>query len=197
MHMIPAFHPWLVEGVASYGLELLRAVPSLEVVYVPIGQGSGVNAVLAARAALGHGVTVVGVVSAHAPAYARSFEARAAIEAPTTTALADGLACRVPDADALAGSWPASTTSSRSPTPMSPGPSNMPGTGGAQLIAEARTQWPAMPIVAISGAAVIDGRPVADVARELGADEALVKPFRARQLAEAIERARAARKPAA
>jgi len=68
-----------------------------------VGQGSGVNAVLAARTALGHGVTVVGVVSAHAPAYARSFEARTAIEAPTTTALADGLACRVPDAEALDG----------------------------------------------------------------------------------------------
>jgi threonine dehydratase len=103
MHMVPAFHPWLVEGVASYGLELLRAVPTPEVVYVPIGQGSGVNAVLAARAALGHGATVVGVVSAHAPAYARSFTARSPIEAPTTTVLSDGLACRVPDADALAG----------------------------------------------------------------------------------------------
>lgn len=74
---------------------------------------------------------------------------------------------------------------------------NMPGAGGAQLIPKARAQWPAMAIVAISGAAVMDGRAVADVARELGADEALVKPFRARQLAEAIERARAAHEPAA
>jgi threonine dehydratase len=103
VHMVPAYHPWLVEGVASYGLELLRALPALEVVYVPIGQGSGVNALLAAKAALGHGVTVIGVVSAHAPAYARSFDARTPIEVPTTTVLADGLACRVPDADALAG----------------------------------------------------------------------------------------------
>ncbi|WP_395646385.1 response regulator [Terricaulis sp.] len=70
---------------------------------------------------------------------------------------------------------------------------NMPGTGGAQLIAEARALWPKMVIVAISGATVIDGRPVPEIARELGADETLVKPFRARQLAEVIERARAAR----
>jgi threonine dehydratase len=103
MHMIPAYHPWLVEGVASYALELLRALPALEVAFVPIGQGSGVNAVLAAKSALGHGVTVVGVVSAHAAAYARSFEARAPVEVPTTTVLADGLACRVPDPDALVG----------------------------------------------------------------------------------------------
>lgn len=74
---------------------------------------------------------------------------------------------------------------------------NMPGTSGAQLIIEARATWPSLPIIAISGAGVINGRPVAEVARDFGADEALVKPFRARQLSEAIERVRAARKPAA
>lgn len=71
---------------------------------------------------------------------------------------------------------------------------NMPGTGGAQFIPEARARWPHLPIVAISGAAVIDGRNTADVARELGADATLIKPFRARELAAVIERAIAARK---
>ena len=65
---------------------------------------------------------------------------------------------------------------------------NMPGTDGAQLIAEARKQWPTLPIIAISGASVIDGRAITDVAREIGADAALSKPFRARQLAEVINR---------
>lgn len=65
---------------------------------------------------------------------------------------------------------------------------NMPGTGGAQFIPEARTRWPQMPIVAISGSAVIDGRNTADVARALGADATLIKPFRARELAALIER---------
>jgi DNA-binding response OmpR family regulator len=60
---------------------------------------------------------------------------------------------------------------------------NMPGASGAQLIGEARARWPDMPIVAISGAGVIDGRSIHDVARELGADAALTKPFRARDLA--------------
>ena len=64
----------------------------------------------------------------------------------------------------------------------------MPGTGGAQFIPEARARWPQMPIVAISGAAVIDGRNTADVARALGADATLIKPFRARELAALIER---------
>jgi DNA-binding NtrC family response regulator len=71
---------------------------------------------------------------------------------------------------------------------------NMPGASGAELIAEARARWPDMAIVAISGAAVIDGRNTADVARERGADATLIKPFRARDLATLIDRAVAARK---
>jgi DNA-binding response OmpR family regulator len=64
---------------------------------------------------------------------------------------------------------------------------NMPGTNGAQFIPEARAQWPDLPIIAISGASVIDGRPTADIARELGANATLIKPFRARDLAAMLE----------
>lgn len=71
-HLVPSFHPDLVAGVASYPLELLRAVPGLDVIYVPIGLGSGVCATLAARDALGLNTRVVGVVSAGAPAYAHT-----------------------------------------------------------------------------------------------------------------------------
>jgi threonine dehydratase len=101
LHMIPAFHPHLVRGVATYALELLRAVPDLATVYVPIGQGSGIAGMIAARDALGLKTEVVGVVSAHAPAYKLSFEARTHIEHAVTTELADGMACRVPDDAAL------------------------------------------------------------------------------------------------
>jgi DNA-binding NtrC family response regulator len=69
----------------------------------------------------------------------------------------------------------------------------MPGAGGAQFIPEARSRWPNMPIVAISGAGVIDGKPTAEIARALGADAALIKPFRARELAELLSRLLAAR----
>jgi len=72
---------------------------------------------------------------------------------------------------------------------------NMPGTDGAQFIAEARGRWPNIPIIAISGAAVINGRNTADVARELGANATLIKPFRARELAALIERVLAAAGP--
>ena len=105
LHMIPAFHPHIVRGVATYALELLCAVPDLATVYVPIGQGSGVCGMVAARDALGLKTEVVGVVSAHAPAYRLSFEARRHIEHAVTTELADGMACRVPDDAALEMMW--------------------------------------------------------------------------------------------
>ncbi len=101
LHFVPAYHRDLVRGVATGSLELLRAVPDLETVYVPIGQGSGIAAMMAARAALGHRVEIVGVVSEGAPAYALSFEARRAVEHAVTTRLADGMACRVPDPEPL------------------------------------------------------------------------------------------------
>lgn len=65
---------------------------------------------------------------------------------------------------------------------------NMPGTDGAQLIAKVRARWPALPIVAISGASVMDGQSVRALARARGADEVLIKPFRARELAAVLER---------
>ncbi len=101
LHMIPAFHPLLVAGVATYSLEFLRAMPDLEVVYVPIGLGSSICGMIAARNALGLKTRVVGVVSAHAPAYARSFEAREPLSQPVATRLADGMAVRTPDPQAL------------------------------------------------------------------------------------------------
>ncbi len=100
-HMVPSFHPDLLRGVATYWWEFLRAVPQLDVAYVPIGQGSGACSALAAKRALGHGVRIVGVVSRHATTYADSIAARRVVEAPVTTQLADGMACRVADQAAL------------------------------------------------------------------------------------------------
>jgi threonine dehydratase len=105
LHLVPSFHPLLVSGVASYALELLRAVRDLSTVYVPIGLGSGICAMVAVRDALGLKTEVVGVVSAQAPAYAVSFTAREIREAPVTTTLADGMACRTPQPEALEVIW--------------------------------------------------------------------------------------------
>ena len=102
LHFVPSFHRDLVRGVATYWVEFFHAVQP-DVVFVPIGQGSGISACAAARAFAGAKATrIVGVVSAHATAYLDSFRAGRAIEAPVTTQLADGMACRVPDAEPLA-----------------------------------------------------------------------------------------------
>jgi threonine dehydratase len=103
--MVPSFHPLLVRGVGTYSLELLRAVPDLDTVYVPIGLGSGVCGMIAAREALGRRAEVVGVVSAHAPAYALSFAQRRMVEHRVTTRIADGMACRTPEPGALEVLW--------------------------------------------------------------------------------------------
>jgi threonine dehydratase len=100
-HMVPSFHPDLLTGVSTYWWEFFRAVPQLDVVYVPIGQGSGACAAIAAKLALGHKTRIVGVVSLHATTYADSFAAGRILEAPVTTQLADGMACRVADQAAL------------------------------------------------------------------------------------------------
>jgi len=101
LHMVPSFNPLLVAGVASASLELFRAVPELQTVYVPIGLGSGICAAAAVRNALGSSAEIVGVVSAHAKAYALSFSSHKPIAAEVTTRLADGMAVRTPDAGAL------------------------------------------------------------------------------------------------
>ncbi len=101
LHMVPSFHPLLVQGVAGWALELLRAAPGIEVLYVPIGLGSGICGAIAAREALGLTVDIVGVTSAAAPAYAHSFALGEAVQCPVGATLADGLACRAPEPAAL------------------------------------------------------------------------------------------------
>lgn len=101
LHFVPSFHRDLVLGVATYWVEFFGAVQP-DVVFVPIGLGSGITACAMARGITAVRTRIVGVVSAHATAYLDSFRAGRAIEAPVTTQLADGIACRVPDAAALA-----------------------------------------------------------------------------------------------
>ena len=102
LHMVPSFHPDLVLGVATYALELLRKAPNLDVLYVPIGQGSGICGCILARDLLGLTTEIVGVQSTEAPSYALSFAAGTVVRTNSSDTLADGMATRVPDLDALA-----------------------------------------------------------------------------------------------
>jgi threonine dehydratase len=101
LRFVSSFHPDLVLGVATYSLELLRAVPDLHALYVPIGLGSGICGAILARDLLGLTTEIVGVQSAGAPAYALSFAAGRAIALDRADTLADGIAVRMPDPDAL------------------------------------------------------------------------------------------------
>jgi threonine dehydratase len=101
LHFIQSYDPLLVRGVASYGLELFRAVPDLDVVYVPIGLGSGISGVIAAREALSVTTEIVGVVAERAPTYALSFAVGKPISTNSADTMAGGLAVRVPNPEAL------------------------------------------------------------------------------------------------
>ncbi len=102
LHLVRSFHPLLVRGVASYALELFRAVADLDTIYVPVGLGSGICGVIAARDALNLATEVVGVVAENAPTYALSFAAGRPVPTNRADTLAEGLAVRLPDPEALA-----------------------------------------------------------------------------------------------
>jgi len=99
---VPNYHRDIVKGVATYWLEFFSAVNDLDVVYVPIGQGSGISSCAAVRNGMNLKTRIVGVVAEGAPAYALSFAAGHKVSAPVTTLLGDGMACRVPDEESLA-----------------------------------------------------------------------------------------------
>ena len=101
LEMVPSFHRDLVLGVATYALELFGEAGELDAVYCPIGLGSGLCGIIRARDLLGLKTEVIGVVTRGAPAYALSYEARRVVSTPSSDTLADGMATRIPDPDAL------------------------------------------------------------------------------------------------
>ncbi len=103
--MFESFHELLVWGTATYALELFQAMPKLDCVYVPIGMGSSICGMAAARKALNLSMEIIGVTAAASPASAMSFRERRLVEAPADTLIADGLACRRPSLDALEIIW--------------------------------------------------------------------------------------------
>jgi threonine dehydratase len=101
LHFIPSFHWDLVAGVASYALELFRAVEKLDAVYVGVGMGSGICALITVRDLLGLKTEIIGVSAVNAPASALSFEAGKPVTTPTASTFADGIATREPVADVV------------------------------------------------------------------------------------------------
>lgn len=102
LHFVPSFHRHLVAGVASYALELLRAVAELDTVYVSVGMGSGICGLITVRDLLGLKTEIVGVGAVNAPATIRSFAARHPIALSSALTFADGIATREPNEEAIA-----------------------------------------------------------------------------------------------
>jgi threonine dehydratase len=90
-----------VLGVATYALELFRAASDIDVLYVPIGQGSGISGCILARDLLGLKTEIVGVQSTEAPSYALSFKAGTIVSTNSCNTRADGMATRIPDPDSF------------------------------------------------------------------------------------------------
>ena len=102
LEMVASFHPDIVLGVATYALELFRAAADVDILYVPIGQGSGICGCILVRDLLGLKTEIVGVQSTEAPSFALSFAAGTVVTTATSDTFADGMATRVPDAEAVA-----------------------------------------------------------------------------------------------
>jgi threonine dehydratase len=100
-HLVPAFHPEIVKGVATYARELFAAAGELDAVYAPIGMGSGLCGLITVRDLLGLRTQIVGVVAENAPAFALSFEAGHAVPTNSARTFADGMACRDPQSEPL------------------------------------------------------------------------------------------------
>ncbi len=103
LHFVPSFDWKLVHGVGTAGLEFLRAAENLATIYLPIGLGSGICGMIAARKALGleEKTEIVGVVAEQANAYSQSFVAGHVVETESANTMADGVSCRIPDACAV------------------------------------------------------------------------------------------------
>ena len=103
LEAVPPFHPDLVLGVATYALELFEGAGRLDTVYVPVGMGSGINALIAVRDLLGLDTEIVGVVSDRAPSTLLSFERGEVVTTESAATFVDGVATRSPDAVSIAG----------------------------------------------------------------------------------------------
>lgn len=90
-----ANEPLLIAGVGTYALEIFEELPQVDVVFVPIGGGSGASGLTLVRDALGLNAKIVGVQAERADAFARSWRGPARVVGESAGTFAEGMATRV------------------------------------------------------------------------------------------------------
>jgi threonine dehydratase len=86
--------PLLIAGVGTYALEMLEDEPNLQVIFVPVGGGSGAAGTCLVAKALNPAIRVIGVQSEASPTAYQSWYQRSLVTAPNHT-FAEGMATGV------------------------------------------------------------------------------------------------------
>ena len=90
-----ANEPMLLAGVGTYALEIFERLPDADVIFVPIGGGSGACGLITVRNALGSRARIVGVGAVNADAVARSWRGSERVVGSSAATFAEGMATRV------------------------------------------------------------------------------------------------------
>jgi len=90
-----ANEPLLIAGVGTYALEIFEQVPEVDVVFVPVGGGSGASGLVTVRDALGAKANIIGVQAERADAFTRSWRGPDRVVGDSADTFAEGMATRV------------------------------------------------------------------------------------------------------
>ena len=88
--------PDIPAGTATIGREIVSQLPSVEAIYVPMGDTALIRGVASAVKELRASIRIIGVVADQAPAYYLSWQKGVTVETGSANTIADGLAVRRP-----------------------------------------------------------------------------------------------------
>src|SRR6185295_4444339 len=97
--------PWITEGAGTIGVEMLERDDAFDAILVPLGNGALLNGVARWIKAASPATEVIGVCAAGAPSMERSWRkgpGAPVVETERTDTIADGVAVRIPIAEAVA-----------------------------------------------------------------------------------------------
>ena len=90
-----ANEPMLIAGVGTYALELFEECPNVDVIFVPLGGGSGACGLITVRNALGSKARIIAVGARNADAIYRSWKGPERVVGTSADTFAEGIATRV------------------------------------------------------------------------------------------------------